>query len=132
MPHTKVRVNSGLFTFLPQPGMVDLIITTGFLAVANNLGDVFSVLSGGRSPGVRPPGVRAQIFSLTLCLSVCLSFVKTIDFFRRRYYNCLAIPKTVYIVKATAAAFRLSLKKTYSAASHEVGLIVNYFKKVYL
>ena len=62
MPHTKVRVNSGLFTFLPQPGMVDLIITTGFLAVANNLGDIFSVLSGGRSLGVRPLGVRPRKF----------------------------------------------------------------------
>ena len=73
MPHTKVRVNSGLFTFLTQPGMVDLIITTVFLAVANNLGDVFSVLSGGRSLGVRPPVVRLRKFfcQLFACRFVC-------------------------------------------------------------
>jgi len=68
MPHTKVRVNSGLFTFLPQLGMVDLIITTGFLAVANNLGDVFSVLSGGHSLGERPRKFFCQLFA---CRFVC-------------------------------------------------------------
>ena len=68
MPHTKVRVNSGLFTFLTQPGMVDLIITTGFLAVANNLGDVFPFFR----VDVRSVYARANFFvnSLLVGLSV--------------------------------------------------------------
>jgi hypothetical protein len=74
MPHTKVRVNSGLFTFLPQPGMVDLIITTGFLAVANNLGDVFPFFRVDvRSVYARPVCVRPHKFfrQLFACRFVC-------------------------------------------------------------
>lgn len=73
MPHTKVRVNSGLFTFLPQPGMVDLIITTGFLAVANNLGDVFPFFRVDVRPVyARSVYARANFFvnSLLVGLSV--------------------------------------------------------------
>ena len=53
---------------LPQPGMVDLIITTGFLAVANNLGDVFPFFR----VDVRPVYARTNFFvnSLLVGLSV--------------------------------------------------------------
>ena len=66
MPHTKVRVNSGLFTFLPQPGMVDLTITTGFLAVADNLGDVFPFFR----VDVRPVYARANFFVNSLLVGL--------------------------------------------------------------
>lgn len=60
---------------------------------------------------------------------------ETIDFFRLRYYNCLAIPKTVHIVKATFAVCRLSLlkKNCFNRVAQVLqtkSLIT--FKKVYL